>query len=264
MNMDLCSVLVNTCDKYEDAWYPFFELVKRHWGKCDFPFYLNTETKHYSHSGINLTVLNTSDEKNAWGKRIKECLVKIDTAYVVLLLEDFFLQKDVDENELYNCIKIMESNPQMTAIYFKHTTGFNYPSQKYPKYYEMIENKDCKLNLQAGLWRKDDLFSLVGDDDSPWTFETEGYKRVKPEQVFLCSKDGTHTNLENCVFPYLTDRRLGYGIWGGKWLWNNEKLFKKNGINLSDISMERFGRADLLVYYCKRLKEKVYTKNHHE
>lgn len=257
MNNTLCSVLINSCDKYEDAWYPFFELIKKYWKNCSYPFYLNTETKSYAHKGINLTVLNSGHNECSWGQRIKKCLNRIETPYVILFLEDFFLQQPVDQEELENCIEIMEGDPNIVAIYFKHTTSFDTPSPVYANYIEMTENKDCKLNLQAGLWRKNDLIDLVQDDDSPWTFETDGYIRVKRDQVFLCSKAGTHTNMSGCVFPYLTDRRLGYGIWAGKWLWNNDKLFKRNGIQVAPVALERFGRIDLIRYYWKRIKEKL-------
>lgn len=257
MRSELCSVLVNTCDKYEDAWYPFFELIKKYWNQCSFPLYLNTESKSYSHPGLDIEVLNVHEDRCLWGKRIKGCLARIDTPYVLLLLEDFFLQNEVDVTELSRCLEIMESDNKIVAIYFKHTTGFNTPAAKYPRYILMSDNKNCKLNLQAALWRKKELMSLISDDDSPWTFETDGYTRVKSNQLFLCSKSGTHTNMSNCVFPYLTDRRLGYGIWAGKWLWNNDKLFEKNGIQIKPISLERFSRRDLCVYYVKRVVEKA-------
>lgn len=43
--MNNCAILLSTCDKYEDAWLPFFTLFKTYWKECTFPIYLNTETK---------------------------------------------------------------------------------------------------------------------------------------------------------------------------------------------------------------------------
>lgn len=263
MNKDKCVVLLNTCDKYEDAWYPFFELIKKYWKGCNFPFYLNAESKSYSHDGINLTTINWighGENVNSWGARLLNCLNQIDSEYVILLLEDFFLQSSVDETELEKCIKKMDNNPDIVAIYFKSIFGFKSDYSEDSKYYIMKEELDCKLNLQAGLWRKKELQKLVLENDSPWTFEEEGYRRVNSNQVFLCSKVGTHTNYEGCVFPYLTARHLGFGIWGGKWLWNNDKLFKENGIQIKGISLERFTKFDLFKYYCRRAIEKVSKK----
>lgn len=262
MSEKLYSVLINSCDKYEDAWYPFFELVKKYWPQTNCPFFLNTERKGYKHEGIDLTVLNclSGSESIPWGKRIKDCLERIETPYVILLLEDFFFQREVDQEELCSCIRMMEENKDIVAIYFKQIEGYTKNFELNQKYYIMSENKRYKLNLQAALWRREELLSLVFDNDSPWSFEEDGAARVlHTEKIFLCSKHGTHTNMDGCVFPYLTERRLGYGIWASKWLWNNEKLFRKSGIAIKPISLERFTPFDMLKYYIRRVKEKITT-----
>ncbi|CZR03829.1 Hypothetical protein TFLO_2864 [Trichococcus flocculiformis] len=261
MNDRSCSILVNSCDKYEDAWYPFFELTKKYWINCPYKFYLNTEKKKYTHMGIDLTVLNSisySSNGSTWGARIEDCLKQIDTTYVILLLEDFFLQDKVNQDELQTCINMMDNNSEIVAIYFKRIFGFTTEYDKNPNYYLMTENQEYKLNLQAGLWRKEELQKLISKEDSPWSFEEEGYLRIdNPTSLFLCSKKGTHSSIKNSVFPYFTDRKLGFGIWSGKWLWNNDGLFERNGITINEISMDRFTKSDMLRYYFKRLKDKL-------
>lgn len=260
---EMCSVIVNSCDKYEDAWYPFFELVKKYWKDCSFPFFLNTENKFYKHPGMDITTINyvPSIDKNTWGDRMLQCIDKIDTPFVILFLEDFFLQQPVDEQELDSCISMMEENENIVAIYFKQIEGYTNQYEFNDKYYHMAENKRYKLNLQAGLWRTEILKQLISKDDSPWSLEEEGCARdTNPNHIYLCSKCGTHTDMQNCVFPYLTGRNTGYGIWQGKWMWNNDKLFSSNGIRLTKMDMERFGRIDMLKYYMRRVKEKMLGK----
>lgn len=258
-----CAVLVNSCDKYEDAWKPFFKLVQKYWPDCPYPFYLNTEHKPFSVEGLEVEVLNINDAAASlpWGQRLKECLARIPSEYVILFLEDFFLQAPVNQEELERCIGLMEDDPNNVAIYFKQIYGFNEEYEKNPKYYIQRENKMYKLNLQAGLWRKADLEALIKNEDSPWSFEFEAQERIEdPNKIFLCSKAGTHNGFEGAVFPYLTGRITGYGIWTGKWLWNNDKLFKKNGIETGPISLVRFTRWDMLKYYLNRLKQIVSKK----
>lgn len=258
-----CSVLLNTCDKYEDAWYPFFELTKKYWGGCQYPFYLNTEKKNYTHSGIDLTVINpSSDESEAisWGMRLRHCLSNIKTKYVILLLEDFFFQAPVNQQEIDSCIQMMDANERIKAIYFKQIDGYQTVYSENPNYFIMSEQKRYILNLQAGLWKTEELTSLIGEIDSPWSFEEEGSSRVSKEDIFLCSTRGTHKDMSNCAFPYLTDRRTGYGIWAGKWLWNNNSLFKRNGIEVKNISLEKFTRFDMLNYYMHRIREGISGK----
>ena len=265
MTNDRCSILVNSCDKYEDAWIPFFKLAEKYWPNCPYRYFLNTERKAFKVSGIDVEVLNLQDgyveQQVPWGKRIKGCLERIDTPYVILFLEDFFFQAPVNQEELNRCIGIMESDKRYVAIYFKQIDGFKDVYEKEPKYFLMSENKMYKLNLQAGLWRKADLEALIGDEDTPWSFEFVAQNRlVGQDKLFLCSKAGTHYDYEGAVFPYLTGRTTGYGIWTGKWLWNNDRLFKKNGIQTGELHLQRFSRFDMFKYYCKRVKDVIIKK----
>lgn len=255
-----CSVVINTCDKYEVAWYPFFELAKKYWSECPYPFYLNTECKGFSYAGLDVKVINyeiTSLPANTpWGKRLKSCLKVIPSDYVILLLEDFFFQSPVNDAEIARCIKKMEEHPEISAIYFKQIYGYHQVYEEDPAYFIMRESQSYKCNLQAGLWRKSDLMAFVEDDDSPWSLEQEGANRTG-DKVFLCSRKGTHSKTEGCVFPYLTERRKGYGIWAGKWLWNNDGLFRKNGIEVKNVDLPRFTRYDMAKYYLDRIVQEI-------
>lgn len=81
-----CAVLVNSCDKYAEAWYPFFALFKKYWSDCPYPVYLNTETKAYSEQEVQ--TLNSN--KTSWGSRLCDALNRIDSEYVILLFRRFF------------------------------------------------------------------------------------------------------------------------------------------------------------------------------
>ena len=48
MKEEICSVLVTSCDSYDDTWEPFFTLLETMWPNCHYPIYLSTETKNFS------------------------------------------------------------------------------------------------------------------------------------------------------------------------------------------------------------------------
>ena len=62
-NQDL-TIIVCSCDAYEDLWYPYFEIFKNQWPDCKYPIILNTESKTYSHDGLNIKCLNLYTEEN--------------------------------------------------------------------------------------------------------------------------------------------------------------------------------------------------------
>lgn len=254
-----CTVLINSCDKYEDAWYPFFELIKKYWNECEYPFVLNTETKNYKHTGVNLEVIKIESKSEKWGSRLINSLNKIESEYVILLLEDFFLLGPVDYVEIERCIQWMNIEKNIAAIYFKKIAGFvsDKKSDVLNDYILMEENKRYKLNLQAGLWNREKLISLIQDEDTPWSFEEIGYKRLENlNYKFYCSAVGSHYNTEKNVFKYLVARDFGYGIWKGKWLWNNDKLLKSKGIEVRKVKMNRMSKYQYLILKIK------YRLNH--
>ena len=51
------TILVSSCDLYEDAWYPFFKLLKIQWPECEqYRIVLNTETKTYNPDFIKFSI----------------------------------------------------------------------------------------------------------------------------------------------------------------------------------------------------------------
>jgi hypothetical protein len=57
-NNNFCTIIVNSCDAYDDTWYPFFKLLKKYWPNCKFPIVLNTETKKFEYEGLDIKVIN--------------------------------------------------------------------------------------------------------------------------------------------------------------------------------------------------------------
>ena len=60
LNSKKCSLLINTCDNYEDTWIPFFSLLSNYWGECPYSIYLNTEEKNISYNNLDIEVINHS------------------------------------------------------------------------------------------------------------------------------------------------------------------------------------------------------------
>jgi len=50
--MEKCTILVNSCDKYEDAWYPLFKIMKAEWKDRKWPIVLNTESKTFDYEDM--------------------------------------------------------------------------------------------------------------------------------------------------------------------------------------------------------------------
>ena len=258
-----CAVLVNSCDQYSEAWNPFFTLLRKYWPHCPYPMYLNTETETYNQHFVN--VINC--DGNSWGSRLHFALSQIDSEYVIVLLEDFFIQKAVDSEEIFKCIERMKNDDQIAVFYFSRITGYHTDSTEYEKYFHMNPQEHPSrfgrymINCQAALWRKSVLMEAVRKSKTPWELEEDAYNNLSEDiknMKYYCLKNAWYDKIrEDDVFSYVLVRDEGYGIWRSKWLWNNKKLLKKEGIKVEIKKLSKMSKFD---YKFDVLKQKIKQK----
>ena len=64
------TILVNSCDLYEDVWEPFFRLLKIQWPECEqYRIVLNTETKEYNCEFLKVETI-CGGRNSTWSERI--------------------------------------------------------------------------------------------------------------------------------------------------------------------------------------------------
>ena len=163
----------------------------------------------------------------------------------------------VNQKEVAEIISIMDQNPDIAAFYFKHSTGQSADVCEYGQYIKMDTSKKYILNFQAGLWKKSALLALIKPGLSPWEIEENPSPILDTPYRFYCPKDGSYTDCTNDVFPYLWALRSGYGICKSKWLWNNKKLFKKEGIK---VNFKTLGKMRKISYDLEILRRKIKSK----
>lgn len=229
MEENKCSILVTSCDKYEDAWTPFFGLFHVMWPDCPYHIYLNTETKDYISSKITVTSIhpqNPNDCKGnplSWSARLKCALEQIESEYILFMLEDFFLMSPVKSNVISKCISYMDDNKDIVAFDF-HSDP--HTKEIFECFFAPVDKSyDYAVNTMTTLWRKEYLISLLRDE-SAWDFEffaTGRWRRSKNKYIFTYIGEAP-------IFDYEIKPKYGYGIFQGRWLWNNKQLFEKYGI----------------------------------
>lgn len=231
MEKNKCSLLLSTCDKYVDAWLPFFTLFDKMWPDCKMPMYLNTESLFFSYNLLNIQCLHPAsltDKKGkpiSWSNRLKQAIEKIDTEYILLMLEDFFLQSPVRADVVEDCLKWMDEDKKIGHIDFYHEPYL--PGTEKGEFVQVDPSYDYAMNTLPGLWRKDFFLSIIRDEN-PWDFEFYGTGRWRKTDV----KIFTHLEKYPEVFDFGLNPELGYGIFRGKWLKKNQELFERYGIEV--------------------------------
>lgn len=226
------SILINTCDKFEDCWDPFFKLWSLYWKDCTGKIYLNTEYKDYSYPGLDITVIKgcekhhiPKNKRATWSQCLKWALEEIDTDIILYMQEDYFLEDHVKNDCIRYFINLLQENPEIPSI---QLTRYGIPAiqpTSYPNLYSSDPNFFSYLSCQASLWRKDVLFSLIRDHETAWNFEWWGSKRAKYVGYNFLTINPQWLKEKKEIIPYICT-----GVIGGKWYRPVVDLFKKHGI----------------------------------
>ena len=121
------SLIVSSCDKYEDAWVPFFTQLKKFWPEFNMPIYLGTESKTFQFEGFDIHCpLANGPVYSQWSERLLKLLDYIDTEYVLFALDDFWLTAPVDNSRFEKIVSYMSSDRRMgftcsSRIFSKNT-----------------------------------------------------------------------------------------------------------------------------------------------
>lgn len=224
---DICTVLVNSCDSYEDTWEPFFKIFKIQWPDCPYPIVLNTESKKYVDEGLNVKCPNNFGEtdKIPWGKRLIGVLKSIESEYVIFLLDDFFFTGRVDQDRINECIRWMDEDKSISVFSFRRTHQPNIQDGKYPHFERRPQTADYRLNCQAAIWRREKLISYIKPHENPWEWEIYGSIRSSryKEKFYSAIED------EPYIFQYDI---MKYGIIRGKWSKTTVDYLESYGIKV--------------------------------
>ncbi len=255
------SILVNSCDAYFDTWNPFFRILEKTWPEASqVKIYLNTETCGYKDSFFDIEVLNCINEssKNKWGERLINALDRIDSDYILFLLEDFYFERNVCYHEIEKCIDYMDENSNVGVFSFSspqecEDIGYckSNKSDKYPGFVIRKAKGYYKLNAGPSLWRKKTLRKWIFKNDTPWAWEAFGSKR----SWFINGQFYARRCDVDLIFDY--DIEHGGAVHRGKWVGSkvpelNTKYNLGIDLNLRGIEEEKdfnpFGESPKPMY----------------
>lgn len=209
-----CTILVNSCDAYEVLWKPFFFVLRDSWKNLDYKIILNTETKHFSMEGLDITTLSLGEENpdRQWGKRLLETLEQIDTEYVINLFDDFILEASVEQHRIEQCLEWMEKDQNIAVFYLMNIPQPNQNDNRFTGFDLVPQGQNYRLNSAPAIWRRKKLMEFTGEQDTPWAWEFFGSTRTyHTNDVFYCIDRDTQP-----IYQYAN--KLGGAIHRGKWV----------------------------------------------
>lgn len=238
--------VICSCDKYEDAWHPFFELLHIYGVDPTYPMVLNTETKQYTSPHFNIRVVNTT-EKVTWSKRMRNVLEQIDTEFVFLLLEDYFLKAPFDNARFESVLDYMRTHPDVAfldiAPWYSNSVEEVEAHQRNhvntPDSFRERNNKNYNICVVPSIYRRDAFLDLLRDHEDVWQYERYvGIRAAK--HGYKVVRYNTHTPT---IYEYdFQQTGSGLGITRGQWLPGNAAFFAQHGI---EANLDRLGVLDV-------------------
>jgi hypothetical protein len=230
MAQDKFTILVNSSDGFADCWGPFFKLFNLYWPNCDVKILLNTETANWSFPGVNLhcTQVGVGTGKLTWSECLIQALNQVDTPLVLYLQEDYFLERQVNVNLVYELADMMvDTNIKHVGLtHFGSCGPFHTTSN--PRLWKIDQHARYRISTQAALWCRDTLNSYLKPEENGWMFEIYGSRRAqKREECFLTVNRDLYCPEKTPIFQYTHT-----GIIKGKWHQNMSKLFTQHGIQV--------------------------------
>jgi len=211
-----CAMLVPSCDKYSDLWRPFFTLFWRNWRDCPFKVYLGSNEEVFEHPRIK-TILVGPDEN--WTLGVRKMVELLNSEYVLIVLEDFFIRKPVSTGRISFFLNALEElHGHMLQLRppirrpFLRIEGF-------PELVKLMVETPYRINLQPTIWKTDSLLSIMRDGESAAEFEVNASERSnKNPDGYYCLRNERPIEWKHHV------------VERGKWFLTEARRFEKAGV----------------------------------
>lgn len=172
------SVLITSCDKYSHLLPYCTVLFDKYWEPgMSYRKYISTESTTLEHP--DYTPIHTEDAN--WTNALTKALTKIETPYVFVLLDDFFLRRTITTSTINNALNLVkEQDADKYTYHYPHVVfeGRLDKTKFGNNIFKVQQDADYTLSLQPSIWKVAFLKKCLLAGESPWQFEIEGSARV--------------------------------------------------------------------------------------
>ena len=212
------SIVVSSCDAFFDAWRPFAFFFRKYWPDCPFAVHLITNRLEVESSWLR--ALPVGRDKG-WASNMQVALSRVDTPYVLYFQEDYFLNAPVNEERLASDFEFALRNDAASFCFYDLSQLEPEFADNRDRFAVVPDNSKGRTRLQATLWKRDALQSLLVPGEDAWNMEARGSERTGGMLMYSYGRN------DEAPIRYLMS-----GIVRG--LWNPEALAlcRKHGVRI--------------------------------
>lgn len=221
MDYSKVAIVVSSCDFFEDCWAPFIHSLKKFWSDCEWQIYIISNNKEMD-CPDGLHFIKVGEDKK-FASNLKYALKQLDAEYIIYLQEDYFLNKKVDNEALQKHVKYcVDYGIDYMRLGFPFLTGKIIDDI----YVENDMMDEYALCLQAAIWKKNMLETILIEGWSGWDFEYKIQQYAQNNglkfKVLGIRKEYTTLGLN-----YVT----GTAVRKGRWTRSGAKFLKEEGFS---------------------------------
>lgn len=210
------TILCPSCANFSDMWENQLLALNTYW-KSHPDVFLVTDNLPTDFISKNKKIIVINEQ---YSDRLIFALKRIESKFVLLTLDDYLIDKKINDEEIAKIINYMETN------------DIDYCKLRKAKYGRFVDkkNKIKKLSLKytyevsllPGLWKRESLLKALQSNLTPWQTEVS-LTNVCKKQLFKCV--AKHSNK---IYPYVDVVRKG------KYLRKGFRYIKRNNYFVSE------------------------------
>lgn len=243
MKDESVAFIVSSCDAYEDLWAPYFTFLFRYWPDCPYPIYLIANHLRYPDSRVQ-TILLGEDE--GWATNTRRALEQLDQDYIIYTQEDYFLKKAVDNGRIRELLAYAQKR-EAGYLRLYPCPGPDTVCPDNPNVGEINKGTEYRTSLQAAIWNREVMLSLLRDGEGGWQMEVDGSVRSNALDVpFLSVRGESATDVGDPPLSYFCT-----AVFRGRWMRAAVDFCEREGV---PIDLSRRPVETVWIEYQRRLR----------
>lgn len=117
-----------------------------------------------------------------WSDGLLKMLDIINYNHFILMLEDYWLYRQVDMQQVNNLSRLL-TNDVLRVDISGNRSSYKAAEEIEPGIVETPEGTPYQMSYQAAIWHKENLRSVLKTGENPWESEVNGSKRVENLRV---------------------------------------------------------------------------------
>lgn len=233
------AILIASYDGAEDLWKPLSQTYKKYWADCPFQIYLGT---NYKEPDVKPFIPLIIGEEQSWSDNILKCLKKIEEEYILLIFDDVFLYKKINNLEVTNLVNMAEMN---NWSYLRLSPHPSFDEAINSEVGRIKEDRLYRTSTAWAVFKKEVLIDLLNPTESAWDFEIIGSERSNKYPDFY--------GVNKVYLPYLN------GVVKGKWVRSVFKYLTREGIEVTDKKIKQMSFIEGLIFELIKIRSKIFA-----